>query len=246
MAALGVAVVIELTVPQVSPALFSGIVAFAAVGSIMALARQLPVTNVLAAAAIAAVMGGMAHGLSAWSGIPFGPVTFSEAAGPKLFNIVPWTLPLLWIVAVLNSRGVARVVLRPWRKVKTYGLWLLTLSAVLALAFDVALEPFAAQVKHFWLWQPTRLPITWHGASLMDFLGWLFVSALILAFAMPFLIRKQPGSRSTTDYAPLALWFGAMGLFAIGTAEVALWSAVIVDSILAVCVAVFCWRGARW
>jgi len=88
---------------------------------------------------------------------------------------------------------VGRLILRPWRKVKNYGFWLIGLTALLAVAFDLALEPFAWHVKHFWLWQPTRLSVTWQGTTLLNFIGWAFVSLLILAFATPSLIRKQPG-----------------------------------------------------
>ena len=246
-AALGVAVVIELAVPGVPAGLISVIIVLAAIASVTALTRQLPLPSVVFAAAIAALIGGAAHGLSARTGVPFGPVTFSETAGPKLFNIVPWTLPLLWIVAIFNSRGVARLVLRPWRKVRNYGLWLMGLAAGLALAFDLALEPFASRkVKGFWIWQPTKISFTWHGASLLNFLGWVFVSLLIMAFVMPYLIRKQPGNPSSPDFAPLVLWLGALGLFAISAGMAGLWSSVIVDAILAVGVAVFSWRGTKW
>lgn len=245
-AAAGGAAAVALAVPGFSSKLDGLIIALAAVASVTALARQLPVESVAFAAFVAALIGGAAHGLSERTGIPFGPLTFGETAGPKLFNTVPWTVPLLWVVAIFNSRGVVRLVLRPWRKVKNYGLWLLGLTAVLAMAFDAALEPFAAHAKHLWLWLPTKIAVTWHGASPLGLLGWLAVSLIILAFVMPYLIRKQPGNPSTPDFAPLALWLGAVVYFAIGSAQVGLWSAVVVDAVLAAVVTVFSIRGAKW
>ena len=217
----------------------------ATAGSISALARQLPLQSVLFAAFITVLIGGAAHGLSARTGLPFGPLSFGTTAGPQLFNTVPWTVGLLWIIAILNSRGVARLMLRPWRRVKNYGFLLMGLTAALALAFDFALEPFA-RVKHLWLWQPTKISMTWHGASPLSFLGWVFVSLLILAIIMPYLIRKQPGNPSAPDFAPLALWVGAIILFSINAAQAGLWLAVIVNIVIAGIVAVFSWRGARW
>jgi uncharacterized membrane protein len=217
----------------------------ATAASISTLARQLPLQSVLFAAFITALVGGTAHGLSARTGLPFGPLTFGETAGPKLFNTVPWTVGLLWIIAIFNSRGVARLMLRPWRRVKTYGFLLMSLTAVLALVFDFALEPFA-HAKHLWLWLPTKIPVTWHGASPLSFLGWAFVSLLILAIIMPYLIRKQPGSPSAPDYAPLALWLGAIVLFAANSAEAGQPAALTVDVVAAGAVALFSWRGARW
>lgn len=219
--------------------------ALAAATSVAILARTLPLQSVLFAAFITALIGGAAHGLSARTGLPFGPVSFGEMSGPQLFNCVPWTLPLIWVVAIFNSRGVARLMLRPWRKVKNYGLLLMGLTTALALAFDVALEPFA-RAKHLWLWQPTKISLTWQGASPLSFLGWAFVSAMILAIIMPYLIRKQPGNSSGPNYAPLALWLGAIILFTVSAAQAGLWSALALNVILAGGGAIFSWRGAKW
>ena len=217
----------------------------AVASSITILAQSLPLQSVLFAAFITALIGGAAHGLSARTGLPFGPLSFGATSGPQLFNTVPWTVPLLWIIAIFNSRGVARLMLRPWRRVKNYGFLLIGLTALLALAFDFALEPFA-RVKHLWLWQPTKISVTWHGASPLSFLGWTFVALLILAVIMPYLIRKQPGNPSAPAFAPLALWLGAIALFSVNAAQVGLWAALAVDLILVAVVAIFSWRGAKW
>ena len=245
-ALLGLAAAGEIFLPGLANTLDAVIILLATVASVATVNKQLPLQNVLFAAAITALIGGAAHGLSERTGIPFGPLTFGEAAGPKYFNYVPWTVPLLWVIAIFNSRGVARLILRPWRRVKNYGYLLIALTAALALAFDLALEPFAAHAKHFWLWQPTKVAVTWHGASPVAFLGWTFVALLIMAFITPSLIRKQPGAQPPPDYVPVALWFGAVGMFAAGAAQAGFWSAVTVDALLAAGVAVFCWRGAKW
>lgn len=247
-ALLGVAFIVELSAPGFSSALDAATIALAAGASVAALHRQLPLQNVLPAALITALIGGIAHGLSSNPNIaiPFGPVAFSAAAGPKIFNAIPWTIPLLWIVAIFNARGVARLTLRPWRKVKNYGFWLIGLTCALAVAFDFALEPFAWHVKHFWLWEPTKITITWQGATLLNFIGWAFVSLLIMLFITPSLIRKQPGSRSAPDFHPLILWLGALLLFAVGSAGVGLWWPVAADVLIAAVTTVFAVRGAKW
>ena len=221
------------------------LVLLATAASITTLARQLPLQNVLFAAFITALIGGATHGLSARTGLPLGPISFGETAGPQLFDTVPWTVGLIWIIALFNSRGVARLILRPWRRVKTYGFLLIGLTALLALAFDLALEPFA-HLKHLWLWQPTKIPVSWHGASPLSFLGWGVVSLLIIAIIMPYLIRKQPGNSSAPDFAPLGLWLGTMVLFTVSAVQAGLWAAVTLDIILAGVATVFSWRGAKW
>lgn len=216
--------------------------------SVAALSRQLPLQNVLLAAGIAAALGTLAHALSAIPNlsVPFGPVLFHPEAGPKLFGLVPWIIPFLWIVAVFSARGTARLILRPWRKIKNYGFWLIGITAALAVAFDFALEPYACHVRHYWLWQPTKITVTWQGATPLNFLGWAFVSLLVLAFASPALIRKQPGNAKKIDLHPFLLWLGALGLFAAGAAGAHLWTAVGVDAAIAAVTAWFAVRGARW
>jgi hypothetical protein len=244
---LGAAFLIELCAPHSWPDGDAVTLVLAAVASVAALTRQLPLQNVLAAALITATMGAIAHGLSAIPNlsVPFGPLIFNPAAGPKLFT-VPWTIPFLWVVAIFNARGTARLMLRPWRKVKNYGYWLIGLTATLAVAFDFALEPFACRVKHYWLWQPTKLSLTWQGATPLNFLGWAFVSLLILAFASPSLIRKQPASSKKPDLHPLMLWLGALLGFATSSASAGLWWPVGVDAAIAAVTAWFAIRGAKW
>jgi hypothetical protein len=79
----------------------------AVAGTIAALTRHLPLQNVLFAALFIGVAGGAADWLDLKTGIPFGPFTPAANAGPKLFSALPWALPFVWVVAVLNSRGGA-------------------------------------------------------------------------------------------------------------------------------------------
>ena len=215
-------------------------------GTLIALTRQLPAQNVLLTALIIAFIGGFTHGIGENSGIPFGPFMFDPNAGLKLFGALPWTLPLLWVVAVLNSRGVARLILRPWRKIHAYGFWLIGLTALLAMLFDCALEPFAAHAKHYWIWTTARYSPAPLGAPLSSLVGWFVVTLLILAFATPAMINKQLSKRSTPDFHPLAVWLGAVLLFATGAALHGLWLAVAADVIILTGAAVFAIRGARW
>ena len=217
----------------------------AAAGTITALARQLPLQNVLLAAFVIAFMGGAAHTLGVKMGIPFGPFLFGGDAGPQLFKTLPWAMLLLWIIVVLNSRGVVRLILRPWRKIRSYGFWLIGLTALLTMLFDLALDPFAARVKHYWLWQPTKFPATWQGAPLVNFFGWAVVTLLILAFVTPALINKNP-VRRRPDFYPLAVWLGAILLFGVAAGLHGMWPSVALDGTLAVLAAALAIRGGRW
>jgi uncharacterized membrane protein len=206
----------------------------------------LPLQNVFTAALVTALIGGAAHGFSARTSLPLGPIVFNSTAGAKIFDAVPWTIPLLWIAVVFHSRGVARLALRPWRKAKIYGYWLIALTTLLVVAFDFALEPWAWHVKHLWLWEPTKLAVSWHGATATNFIGWGCVALLLLLFITPSLIRKQPGSHAGPDYHPLICWLAALLLFAVGAVEGKLWWSFGADVAIAAGAGFFAVRGAKW
>jgi uncharacterized membrane protein len=222
------------------------LIALATLSTLSAQARQLQWQYVLAVAGIIAVVGGGALALSLESGIPFGPFDFGPAAGPKLFNCLPWTIPLIWIVVLINSRGVSRLILRPWRKTKTYGFWLIGVTVGLVGLFDLGMDPFLVHLQRFWFWRPTKFPVNWQGAPLTNVLGWIVVSLLIFAFATPMLIKKQPGQKSHPDYHPLGMWIGALGLFAVAAGMHGLWVPLALDVVAVVGATIFAIRGGRW
>ena len=224
----------------------AALVALAAAATLAALWRRLPLQNVLLAAAVIALIGGGLSGLGARTGLPFGPFVYATGSGCLIFKTLPWVMPLVWVAIVLNSRGVARLMLRPWRKNKSYGYRVIGLTAVLVLLFDVALEPFAFRVKHLWLWLPTALPLEWQGAPVINFLAWGFIAALLLLFVTPALIVKKPRSKSSPELHPLCLWLGGLALCATGCAVAGMWAAVILDAVIASGSAIFAIRGATW
>jgi uncharacterized membrane protein len=233
-----------------SPANFSNwpeaaLVFLAAFSTVASLARQLPLQNVLLAALAIALIGGGVSALGAATGIPFGLFTFGDAAGPQLFKTLPWAMPFLWVVIVLNSRGVARLILRPWRKIKNYGFWLIGLTAVLTMLFDLALDPFASRVKHYWLWMPAPFSVTWQGASPVNFFGWTVGTLLMLAFVTPALINKHPVPKRPPDFHPLTVWLGGVLLFGTACAVRGLWPAVATDTAIGIVAIIFAIRVAR-
>jgi uncharacterized membrane protein len=218
-----------------------------ATATLASLARILPGQKVMLVAVIIGLLGGLAHGMGATTAFPFGPFVYSETAGPKFFNTLAWPLPVIWIIAILNSRGVAKLILRPWRKLKNYGFWLMGVTALLVMLFDLALEPFAAHVNHFWRWLPTKFPFAWYGASLVNCLGWLLTALLILAFTTPALTQKPARSKKNpVDYHPLAVWLLTLALFAASALQNRLWPAAALCVLTGSMAAILAVRGARW
>lgn len=224
----------------------TALLAVSVAGTVATLARQLPILHALSATVVIACAGGGISALNAKTGIPFGPYLFGQGSGMRLFDVLPWMVPLFWPVAILSSRGVARLILRPWRKTKAYGFRLIGLAAVLTVLFEFAFEPFASRVKHYWYWEPTALRVTWEGAPLVDFFGWMAVTVLMLAFVTPLLINKNPRPKSSPDFFPLGIWLGGLVLFGVGCAAQKIWPAVAADAVIAATTTVFAVRGARW
>jgi len=222
------------------------LVFFATSATLFSLARQLPAQNVFLATGIIAFIGTLVFFIGSMTSIPFGPFYYSDNVGPH-FKGVPWITPFVWVIAILNSRGVARLILRPWRKTLTYGWWVIGFTIVLCVLMDLGWEVFAARVKHYVFWTQTRFPVTWYGIPLVNFLGWILTLLLILAFATPALINKNPSrTKSKPDYSPLIVWMLLNAIFLTGAAAHQLWASVIVTGASCVIVTVFAVRGARW
>jgi putative membrane protein len=207
------------------------------------LTTHLPGQNVMLASLIIAFISGAVVTLGGLTAIPFGPFVYTDAIGQQIFYPLPWAMPLIWIVALLASRGMARLVLRPWRNTPNYGYWLLGLTVLLVTLFDLGLDPFATQVKHLWRWTPTRLRLEWYTAPFVNFLGWAVTALLILAFITPALINKKPMKQPPPDYHPLVVWLLLNLLFATGAAVDRLWPVVTVVAVVSVIGVAFALRG---
>jgi len=217
---------------------------FAAATTLCALSRHLPAQNVLLAASVIGLIGAIATYVGLKTSVPFGPFLFSLDMKPRISGL-PWFVPIVWVVAVLNSRGVARLGLRPWRKTRNYGWWVIGLTIVLCMMLDLGWEVFIGPINHYVLWSQTKFPLSWHGVPFSNFLGWILTLLLIMAFCTPALINKRH-TRSIPDYHPLIVWLLLNLVCLIGAAESHLWSAVAVTAACCVIASVFAIRGARW
>src|SRR5262245_23298872 len=105
---------------NVKPAVVSwseiGFVLAATTCTFIGLARRLPVQNVLVVALLLTFVSAAMVWLGAISGWPSGASAFTPRMGATFFGAAPWPVALLWIVTALNARGVAELILRPWRQ----------------------------------------------------------------------------------------------------------------------------------
>jgi len=213
--------------------------------TLLGLGRRLPLQNVLMAGLLIGGLASVLTAVAAVSGMPIGPIYYTERMGEKVAGVVPWPIPLLWIILIINGRGVARLIMRPWRRTNYYGYWVIGFTCLLAVVFDLSLEPFAVKVNNYWLWLGKQSLLRWHTAPWVNFLGW-FVSALgLIAFTMPWLINKHP-VKQPIDYHPLVVWVLLNAWLLTGNATHSLVSAVVLSVIGNGLAAVYAIRGARW
>jgi uncharacterized membrane protein len=231
--------------PSAQGILDSFILLLACAATLVSLSGQLPAQNILLATVIIAVIGTGIQTLNAFTGIPFGPIVYTPESGPRLFNGLLWFFPFWWVTAIFVSRGVARLILRPWRKTRIYGYWLIGLTTLLAILLQFGYEPFATRARHYWIWSPTKLPIDWYLTPLSNFLGWLVTTLLALAFSTPALMKRKP-TKSGPAYQPLVIWVALNVLFIVGALSQQLFTAVAVSGAMCVIVIPFAIRGAKW
>lgn len=194
--------------------------------TLASLTRYLPAQNVVLVAFVVGLFGGTIQALGATTAVPFGPFIYNkENVGRFLFYPLPWSVPLIWVITLLNSRGVARLMLRSRRRTTNYGFRVIGLTILLVTLFDLSFEPYATQVKQYWSWKSTKIPSDWYGTPWVNFLGVAVTAALILMFVTPALINKSPNPPPPPPYHPLIIWELLSLLFLTGMWVHRLWVA---------------------
>jgi uncharacterized membrane protein len=190
-----------------------GILLILATATVVAsLTRQLPAQNVVLASVIIACAGGA--------------LLFGEKLEQQLDCPLSWTVPMLWVVFLLTSRGTAGFMLRRWRQTPNYGFWRLGITALLVLLLDLGLEPFA-NVQQYWRWQSAGTPTNWYGTPWSHFVALALMVLVILPLVTPVLIKKQPGPE-LPDVHPVWVWLLVDAFFATAAIVHRLWLAALV------------------
>jgi uncharacterized membrane protein len=140
--------------------------------------------------AVAIVFGWLGEQIGVHTGYVFGEYEFTDVLGPRLGN-VPVVIPLMWFNAcyvclVISNLIIWRAPLHGSQKsavIFSQGF----LAAVLVTAYDLGLDPYMVFKAKAWIMK--KSDGWWFGETLHGFLGWFFVSFLILT-CFQFLSRK--------------------------------------------------------
>lgn len=200
----------------------------AASAHVFAIARRLPAQSALACGAVVWAVTFVALTLAVGYPALLGRIDFARWPGASEPTRLPWQVPalgVLWIALVLGARETLRSLLRPWRRDKYYGFFLLAGTALLVLTADLAVQPFAFRLAGWWSWQGPFHGASWQGVPLQCFATSFVLALLAATFATPWLIPKHP-IQTAADCWPLAIWLLVQSYFAVGNVIHKQWMAV--------------------
>jgi hypothetical protein len=216
----------------------------ATVSTLASLTAQMPLQNVLLASVVIGFVGAVAQAIGAATGLLPGSFFFVEIPGPNFLSALPGGILFAWILSLLSSRGIAQLILRPWRRTSAFGFWQLGLTVVLALPFHLGLEIFASQANGNWQWQSELSASRLFASPLVPFAAWGATALMALVSATPALLKKKP-VEPPPAYDPLVIWFSLNLLFETILARQP-WPAAIGCLAVVIAALVLAIRGARF
>ena len=146
------------------------------------------------------------------TGFPFGGYHYTDILFLHLPGGVPLAVMFAWILIVFGSYA--------WAHSETRDLTVRTalLGASLATLLDMAIEPTAAHVVHYWEWSPPG-SIGYYGVPFANFVAWFLVTFVLLLLAGRYLRKSVLSSRSRTihlaAFAPRFLFGTSLFMFGL-------------------------------
>jgi len=150
----------------------------------------LPKQNVLALVCLISFLSSAAYLLVGTTCFPLGRLLRDDPAELRFFHRPPWTVPLIWVIAVLTSRDLARLVLRPWREAANYGWRVIGMTILLVILFNASLAN----------------PLILSRAFGINVAVIALTTLLILGALTPWLIQKKPAPQPKPDFVPVIIW----------------------------------------
>lgn len=132
--------------------------------------------------ATVAVVAWASEALGSHTGFPFGAYHYTDRLQPQLLG-VPLLIPLAWLMMLPPAWAVSQRITG-----RASGPLFVAVSALAFTAWDLFLDP---QMVHWGLWTWDQ-PGQYFGIPLVNFAGWLGVSALITALARPPALPIRP------------------------------------------------------
>ena len=198
-ALVAAAIGVQIAYPLMPDGSRTGVTVASVVVFFLAAVADVARTNGVAGAVLLIVVAGggglVAESVGVATGLPFGHYTYTGSLGVELLG-VPVVVPLAWVMMSWPALVVARTL--AVRRPAVVGI-----GAAALTAWDVFLDPQMVAAGHWtWLDASPGLPLI-PDIPLTNYLGWLLVSAVLMAI-LDVALRPQDGPSAPA--ATLYLW----------------------------------------
>lgn len=149
--------------------------------------------------------GALAEWVGTKTGFPFGDYHYTANMGPMIAGQLPWAIPLAWWTVV----GAFHLLFRTcWNAL---GPWTTALSVgTAATLFDWLMEPYAWQIKAYWIWHQGSVP-------LLNYISW-FVLAAVFSVVLNAVGAINKPHRSHATWQAAVVLALMVGIFLLGRA----------------------------
>ena len=134
---------------------------------------------------IVTVLAYLAELLGSSTGIPFGKYHYTTLLQPQIAG-VPLLIPLAWLMMLPPAWAIAEII-APNSNSRS-PIYRVLISALAFTAWDLFLDPQMV-AWGFWRWE---IPGQYFGIPLVNYLGWILVSALITLIVNPVKLPLGP------------------------------------------------------
>ena len=132
--------------------------------------------SALIASSLVFVLSYLVEAIGVNTGVPFGMYHYTDILFLHLPGGVPLAVMFAWILIVFGSYAWVRSA----RRRLSIGAALL--GALLATLLDMAIEPVAAYIVHYWEWLSPG-PVSYYGVPFANFVAWFLVTCGLLLLA---------------------------------------------------------------
>lgn len=162
--------------------------------------------------AICFVVGNVFENFGVATGFPFGRYYFTDAMGPRLFQ-VPILLGLAYVGMGYLSWTLGRVILGNLRSslVGARVVMLPLVAAFIMVAWDFANDPVWTNINRLWVWEHGG---AYFGVPVTNFFGWYLVVYLIYQSFAIYLRGRSP----SVHPLPSGYWHWAVIFYALSAA----------------------------
>ncbi|HEY7417577.1 MAG TPA: carotenoid biosynthesis protein [Ktedonobacteraceae bacterium] len=151
---------------------------------------------------------------------PFGTYFYTNVLQPRITSQVPLAVSCAWVLVIFASYSIVRM---GYVGRDLIGLRGTLLGATLATSLDLAIEPVAVYIEHYWVWiRPGSF--NYYGVPLTNFVAWFLVVWMLITLIdmqmrlLPVRIR-QPDAKLANGrlarFVPLLLFSGSLFMFGL-------------------------------